>query len=289
MIDVLILGRGFVGKYLEELLHTQDISFRSTTTDGRDGTIKWRLPDHQTHADDGNSFAVLPAADTVLVTFPLQGEAPAMYLIHGYLDYHATTLNTSIKPRWIYLGSTRPFKEIPSTRFTKPNISAGGPRTEAEELIIKTFNGCVLNLAGLWGGERIPEGWSRFYKDKEKLRSRLNDRSLHLIHGADVARSILAVIRKRDLPGGRWLISDKHTYDMLQILIRDPRVRGFLEELIQDDESVRKLLGTDKIDEIKMGESQVTLRIDSSHFWSGFDIEPDYLYAVGEPDPYKGF
>ncbi|KAJ1826319.1 hypothetical protein LPJ56_002238 [Coemansia sp. RSA 2599] len=285
MLEVLILGRGFVGRYLEELLDAQGISFKSTTTDGRDGTIKWRLPETTSFSPDKGNFSALPLAKSVVITFPLQGEAPAIYLLHGYLDHHAST-DSSAPPQWVYLGSTRPFKEVPSTRYTKPDVSAGGPRVEAEELIIKSFNGHVLNLVGLWGGERVPEKWSRFYTEKEKLRNRLKDRSLHLVHGADTARAILAVISKPDPSGGRWLVSDKRTYDMLEILIGDPRIRGFLEELLQE-EDVRKLVGADKIDDIQMGESQVTLRIDSSHFWKQYEIEPEYLYKIGAPDPYN--
>ncbi|KAJ1943096.1 hypothetical protein GGF37_002805 [Kickxella alabastrina] len=278
MIGILILGQGFIGTYLADLLRNRDFSFAATTTDGRNNTIKWRLPSSSSDVAD----YALPSANTIIVTFPLQGSAAATQLIEGYLGYH----DNKIRPQWIYLGSTRPFKEIPSTRFTKPDIIAGGPRVEAEELIISKYKGKVLNLAGLWGGERVPEKWSRFYTEKEKLRQKLSARGLHLVHGADVARAILAVITVPE--SGRWLVSDGSTYDMLQILLRDERVRGLLEELMHEAE-VRRMLGADKVEDVRLGESEVTLRIDPSHFWAAVAIQPEYPYVIGEPDPFTGF
>jgi len=49
----------------------------------------------------------------------------------------------------------------------------------------------VLNLSGLWGGERHPRHWiDRVAATKEQLKSK---KSLHMIHGVDVARAIFAV------------------------------------------------------------------------------------------------
>ncbi|KAJ2456180.1 hypothetical protein EV183_000106 [Coemansia sp. RSA 2336] len=272
-IQVLVLGRGFVGEYLDDAL--DDMSVASTTTDGRENTIKWKFS-----TDTPLDFSALPAAiDSVVVTFPVQGEAAMRQLVDGYLAYHRS-LNADYKsPRWIYLGSSRAFKQVPSSRFTKPDLNAGGLRAFAEECLINEYGGCVLNLVGLWGGKRVPREWSRFYT-KDKLRNRLNDRSLHLIHGADAARAIRACIcYKGELPAGRWLVSDDRVYDMLQVMIGAEPIRMYLEELLQD-EQIQSLLNARTVDEVRLGPSEVTKRIDSSHFWSHFDIQPQYFYTI---------
>ncbi|KAJ2364936.1 hypothetical protein H4S01_003517, partial [Coemansia sp. RSA 2610] len=229
-VRVLVLGQGFVGEYLASLLRMHSVSYAATTTDGRNGTIAWRLPaDASTPAD----FSLLPVASTVVITFPLPGCPAARRLLDGYIDHAQRVCADHPRLRWIYLGSSRGFKEVPSTRFTKPDVSAGGPRVEAEECVIAEYAGHVLNLVGLWGGARQPESWARFYTSPERLRSRLNDRSLHLIHGADAARAIYAVAMcTAELPAGRGLVSDERVYDTLQNIIGDPRIRRFLVELL---------------------------------------------------------
>ncbi|KAJ2332812.1 hypothetical protein GGH91_006081 [Coemansia sp. RSA 2671] len=279
MKTVLVLGQGFVGKYLADLLSTHGVEYTSTTTSGRDNTLKWCASD---------DAALLPAAETVVVTFPLQGQAEARRLTTEYLHHHRKAHGDAYSPFWVYLGSTRPFKETPSTRHTKPDLSAGGSRVEAEEYIIGN-GGCVLNLAGLWGGDRVPEKWARFYGTKDKLRERLKDRSLHLVHGADVARAIYAIVTSTDRAArfaGRWLVSDDTVYDALQIFIGAEHIRGFVEELLSETE-VRELLSATRIDDIAVGPSAVTRRIDASHFWSQLQLKPKYLYTVGQPDPYS--
>ncbi|KAJ2608734.1 hypothetical protein H4S08_004335 [Coemansia sp. RSA 1365] len=288
LLQVLILGRGFVGKYLTDILEKTGINYASTTTDGRDGTIKWRFSDKDDGSDTQTS--TLPFAETVVVTFPLMGSAAARRLVESYTrrDRHAVFGSNKATPRWIYLGSTRAFKERPSNRYTIPDVIAGGARLEAEEYMINNFGGSVLNLAGLWGGERVPSGWGRFYTTKEKLRGRLEDRSLHLLHGADAARAIWAVIvsNNKSTLAGRWLVSDARVYDILYTTIQDDRLRGFLRALLEEDEEVRKLLNANTIEEVVMGESAVTKRIDSSHFWRDYEIEPKYFYVRDKPDPY---
>ncbi|KAJ2077764.1 hypothetical protein H4R24_004925 [Coemansia sp. RSA 988] len=287
-LQVLVLGRGFVGKYLTDLLEEKGINYASTTTDGRDGTIKWQY----LSAEDGTDTqtSALPLAKSVVVTFPLLGSTVTRNLIENYTrrNRHGIADSNNAAPRWIYLGSTRPFKESPSDRYTTPEVTAGGARLEAEECVINYFGGCVLNLAGLWGGERVPSRWGRFYTTKEKLRSRLEDRSLHLLHGADAARAICAVAMSNSTPtslSGRWLVSDTRVYDILQSITLDNRVCGFLSTLLED-ENVRTLLKASTVDQVVTGESAVTKRIDSSHFWNDFNTEPKYFYARDKPDPY---
>ncbi|KAJ2794589.1 hypothetical protein H4S07_006715 [Coemansia furcata] len=282
MKSVLVLGQGFVGKYLVDILESSGIDYASTTTSGRDGTIKWRVSD-ATHS------STLPAAESIVVTFPLQGEVEARRLITEYLHHHRKVHGDAYNPFWVYLGSTRPFKETPSTCHSKPDLVAGGLRVEAEEYVVGSCNGCVLNLAGLWGGDRVPEKWARFYASKDKLRNRLKDRSLHLVHGADVARAIYAIVGNSDKSSqfaGRWLVSDEMVYDALQIFIGAEHIQEYLRELLEEAE-VREMLSASKLDDIEMGPSAVTKRIDASHFWSRLQLKPNYLYTVGQPDAYS--
>lgn len=82
------------------------------------------------------------------------------------------------------------------SRYDKTN-----ERAVAEDELLE-LGGCVLNLSGLWGGPRQPAGWvDRVAKTKEAVEGKT---SLHLIHGQDVARAIIAV--SRDFTRGeRWV------------------------------------------------------------------------------------
>ncbi|KAJ2044539.1 hypothetical protein GGH13_009607, partial [Coemansia sp. S155-1] len=70
------------------------------------------------------------------------------------------------------------------------------------------------------------------------------------------------------------------------IFIGAAHIQGYLEELLEEAE-VREMLNAEKIDDIEMGSSAVTKRIDASHFWSRLQLNPKYLYYVGQPDAYK--
>ena len=59
-----------------------------------------------------------------------------------------------------------------------------------------------MNLSGLFGGERNPRNWvQRVAKTKETLKGKA---SLHLIHGEDIARGIIAVVEDFT-KGERWV------------------------------------------------------------------------------------
>ncbi|KAG5460160.1 MAG: hypothetical protein BJ554DRAFT_7827, partial [Olpidium bornovanus] len=96
-VDVLVLGRGFVGKYVVDLCRALGVTCSSTTTDGRDGTIKWVMPDEQAalHSPTSapgsalrDSTAHLPSASLVLITFPLPYPAAVTSFIHSYEAVH---------------------------------------------------------------------------------------------------------------------------------------------------------------------------------------------------------
>ena len=128
-------------------------------------------------------------------------------LVKSYRETHG---HASFKPQFIQLGSseifTIPGQDTWVTRHSKVRINhsllqkrrrtnviqynASHPRAIAEDELI-SLGGCVLNLSGLWGGQRQPIHWiDRVADTKEKLASKT---SLHMVHGFDVAKSVIAV------------------------------------------------------------------------------------------------
>lgn len=210
-LDILILGAGWTSSFLIPLLKERNYNFAATTTDGRkvegSDTLKWRFePDSK----DGSGLGSLPLAQHVLITFPLTCAEQAHFLTKSYLDDHRKHRD---QIRFIQLGSTGiwqiPQEEHWVNRHSPYNHSS--PRATAEDALLK-HGSVVLNLAGLWGGQRDPSNWvERVAKTKEDVKGK---KSLHLVHGLDVARAIVAVMRDwKTAHGQRWMLTDGFVYD----------------------------------------------------------------------------
>ncbi|OQO06801.1 hypothetical protein B0A48_08589 [Cryoendolithus antarcticus] len=210
-LDILILGAGWTSTFLIPLLKTKNFNFAATTKDGREvashKTIKWSFnPD----GDSDSDLGTLPLAQHVLVTFPLTSAAQTDFLVSKYIATHRPH---AADTRFIQLGSTGiwqiPQKQQWVSRHSPYNTT--NPRAIAEDALLK-HNGCVLNLAGLWGGEREPRTWvDRVATTKEAVRSK---KSLHMIHGLDVSRAIIAVMGNwYSAKGERWMLTDGFVYD----------------------------------------------------------------------------
>lgn len=118
----------------------------------------------------------------------------------------------------------------------------------------------MLCLAGLWGGERHPRNWiARVAGTKEALRAK---GSLHLVHGRDVARAVVAAhlalrtdpARRREddadkagsgreeeeekggVGGKRWIVTDGRVYDWWEVVMvfGTERERGWIGELMRE-------------------------------------------------------
>lgn len=237
-IDLLVLGAGWTSTFLLPLLKERNWTFAATTTDGRKvkgfDTIKWRFdPDSK----DGGQMSSLPLAKHVLITFPLTSAEQAEYLIKSYHDGHS---KAPYPTRFIQLGSSGiwqiPQKTIWVSRRSPYNTSM--PRAVAEDAVLK-HGGCVLNLAGLWGGQRDPSTWvDRVAKTKEDVKGK---KSLHLVHGLDVSRAIVAVIGDWETAKGqRWMLTDGFVYDWWALFV------GWAEPKKQDDAGV----AGDKVDDM---------------------------------------
>ncbi|KAI9014648.1 hypothetical protein BC832DRAFT_528354 [Gaertneriomyces semiglobifer] len=260
-VHVLILGLGWTGDYLASLLTAENISYASTTTTGRDNTISFN---YDPTLDDPTPFQTLPVAQYIVITFPIRGTDAATRFLSFYTQTHQDTHSS-----YILLGSTRPWTPSPDTtsvwmdRHTPPNPTLDTPRQSAESVFLSS-NHCVLNLAGLWGGQRNPRNWvSRIGPTKDLLETK---GSVHLVHGHDVAAAILAVIK--DFTGERWLVTDMRVYDWWDLAAawgRDGQDRWVVE--LMERHGVRALPRPVEL----LGRA-----IDTRDFWIRFGISPKY-------------
>ena len=194
-VSVLILGAGWTSTFLIPLLESQATSHAATSTTGREGTIEFKFDAATDTVDD---YSVLPDADNILITFPLRGKAQSSHLLSRYKRSHP-----SVQPKWLQLGSTGIFSipDQPLWMDRHSKYDTLNERAIAEDEL-RALGGCVLNLAGLWGGERQPRNFvPRVAQTKEQLKGKT---SLHMVHGQDVARAIVGLF-EHYTPGDRWV------------------------------------------------------------------------------------
>jgi hypothetical protein len=192
---VLILGAGWTSTFLIPLLESRGTSHAATSTTGREGTVEFKFDASNDTLDD---YRALPDAENILITFPLKGKSQSSHLLSRYRESHP-----GAQPRWLQLGSSGIFS-IPDQplwldRHSKYDTSHERAIAEDE---LRALGGCVLNLAGLWGGERQPRNFvKRVAQTKEQLKGKA---SLHMVHGQDVARAIIGLF-EHYTPSERWV------------------------------------------------------------------------------------
>lgn len=211
-VDLLILGAGWTSGFLFPLLRRKGLVCAATTTSGRDGTIPFK---YDPSSDDPSPFRRLPSATTVLITFPLRGKGPSSHLTRLYTETHKDISATT--PRFIQFGSTGIWN-TPSWNDSSSPYDETNPRAVAEDELLAVSDAVVLNLAGLYGGTRQPRNWvDRVAKTKAELKAK---GALHLIHGDDVARAVVAAHENFEkVKGRRWLLSDLHVYDWWDLVL----------------------------------------------------------------------
>lgn len=278
--DLLILGAGWTSTFLLPLAVSRSITTAATTTTGRDGTIKFKFDPEET---DPSYFAALPTARTVLITFPLKGTGQSKLLTESYKATHRGS------SRFIQLGSTGIWqtpdqKDLWVTRHSKYNKT--NERAVAEDELLG-LGGCVLNLSGLWGGPRDPKHWvDRVADTKEKVKDKT---SLHMIHGEDVARAILAVhkdwemqVDKSPAKGQRWMLTDGFVYDWWSLFAgwSQTSAKGGQEEnkgeAAQSRQSiwVQELMWEQDVKALPRSMEALGRCYDSREFWHVFGIAP---------------
>ncbi|KAK7954105.1 hypothetical protein PG996_014991 [Apiospora saccharicola] len=281
-VELLVLGAGWTSTFLLPILEKQGITYAATTTDGRDGTIPFRFdPD----SADAGQFKRLPTAATVLITFPLKNKGPAARLTKLYADTHQQGADaTKKKPHFIQLGVTSIWKGTDGWQDESSPYDKSDVRGIAEDELMEVADGAVLDLSGLYGGSRQPRNWvDRVVKTKEDLRAK---GAVHLIHGQDVARAIVA-LHRNFTPGKRWLMHDLHIYDWWD-LIEDWAITA-LAAAEQDPASVSEaevakqnqlltwvgeLMQEEDIKALPRDSSRLGRVLDGRAFWKAMGIMP---------------
>ncbi|KAK6586034.1 hypothetical protein PZA11_001091 [Diplocarpon coronariae] len=278
-VDLLILGAGWTSTFLIPQLKAQEISYAATTTNGRDGTYKFKFSSDSESKENADQYRALPAAKTVLITFPLKGAAETTSLYDSYVHSHGgSSESANTEFNFIQLGSTGiwsiPGQDQWVTRHSRYDTS--NARGQAEDELLRRA-GCVLDLAGLWGGQRNPIHWiDRVASTKELLRGK---GSLHMVHGVDVARGVIAVHQEFEkAKGQRFMLTDLQVYDWWSIILglageldfkngnadRAGKQIKWIEELMEE-QSVRAL----PRDMETLGRCY-----DTREFWNTFGIMP---------------
>lgn len=280
-LDLLILGAGWTSTFLIHLLQSRNLTFAATTRDGRKvagiETIKWEFDPNEdsSNTNEKSQFSKLPLAKYVLITFPLTGTGQSSNLVYGYEKYFG---KNKYDVRFIQLGSTGIW-QIPQSSIwvdRKSPYDMSNKRAVAEDELL-SIGGCVLNLAGLHGGERDPRNWAdRVAKTKEDVK---NKKSLHLIHGVDVARAIVAVMGNwMSSAGFRWMLTDGFVYDWWSLFA------GWAEGADEDEDPSREpgkqaqwvyeLMTEERVKALPRSMENLGRCYDSREFWSTFGLSP---------------
>lgn len=104
-------------------------------------------------------------------------------------------------------------------------------------------------------------------------------RQLHLIHGKDVARSILAV--HEHFRPGRWIVTDNGCYDWIKLFLvwgNDEQI-AFARDLAANDAACHDALGDGSLEDI-VERGGVKPRLDSTEFWETFGLEPTEFLKI---------
>ncbi|KAH8722653.1 hypothetical protein GQ44DRAFT_751228 [Phaeosphaeriaceae sp. PMI808] len=229
-VDLLILGAGWTSTFLIPQLESANILYAATTTTGRDNTIPFKFDGN---SGDSEPYKRLPAAKTVLVTFPLTGHDQSKTIVGLYRSIHGASNN------WIQLGVTSIFNQLPSDwSIDDSPYDKSNDRAMAEDELL-ALGGCVLDLCGLYGGQRVPRTWlPRLANSKDDVRKR---GAVHFVHGEDVARAIIATHTKFS-KGKRWIITDMRVYDWYDLIMSFSSLveeKGVGKEAEEENRSMR--------------------------------------------------
>ncbi|KAL1852765.1 hypothetical protein Daus18300_012097 [Diaporthe australafricana] len=289
-LDILVLGAGWTATFLIPLLRDRNISFAATTSDGRrvagSPTLKWRFEPTASDSELTKAFTLLPRARHILITFPLKERWQSGILTKMYTMTHGGGEEEDY--RFIQLGSTGIWqsdaKQKPWLDRHSP-YKTDDPRAMAEDELLK-LGGCVLDLAGLWGGERDVKHWvDRVATTKDAVKAKT---SLHMVHGVDVARVIVGVVQAKVTgpaggegggwdsvgKGQRWMVTDGMVYDWWSLFASWPSIGEDSSEPIKQAKWVYELMSEDGVRALPRSMEELGRCYDSRELWHTLGITP---------------
>ena len=281
-VTILILGQGWTSDFLLPLLRKNSIAYAGTTRNGHDNTIPFNFnpSDHEPKDED---FEVLPPADFVLITFPVKGEENLGRLVSMYWETHPEREGEYGKhTKWILLGSTLIWKS-PGFNDENSGYDEDNERGRAEDGLLYAVDkrAAVLDLAGLYGGQRHPRNWlTRVAKSKEDVKKK---GALHLVHGEDVARAILLSMENWEkVAGERWILTDGWSYDWWGLFVEwGPHARREAEKdntdmakELQFEKWVWELLQEEKVRSLPRDKELLGRLMDGRAFWNAVGSAP---------------
>jgi hypothetical protein len=243
--DILCLGSGWTYSFLGPVAANAGLKITFTSRTPKAGGFVFTF---DPESDDEEPFRALPDAKAIVIIFPLYSKEAVQRLVRGYLKSRLDVgdgdkLDNIVAPNLILLGSTGIWDHGPSFQFAplsdglnyeeKIADFSGStsvwkdrhskvqqvPRAIAENaflslnkqnnVIRKTLvPTSVLCLSGLWGHGRSPRRYiSVLAPSKEKLKAL---GSVHLVHGHDVARAVLAMTTQWDkTEAQRWILTNE--------------------------------------------------------------------------------
>ncbi|EAU83311.2 hypothetical protein CC1G_10752 [Coprinopsis cinerea okayama7 len=294
-VDILILGAGWTSSFLIPLCMDRSLLYAATTRDGRDGTLKFVF---DPESADLEPYRVLPDARTVLITFPITVAGGSVNLVKSYIQSRddASRDQVAREAQFIQLGTSSvwdggrrakgasaPPKPVENKWYDRHSPIVLTDRAKEEEELLglaSEYGITVLNLVGLWGGSRSPKNWvGKVAPTKDALKAKGN---IHLIHGVDVARSILAVHSNfAKARGQRWVVSDGRVYDWWSLASVWGGTPGDPSDKKEEDGDrgpyarwVRELMEEAGVRALPRNIEVLGRAIDSQEFWRTFELTP---------------
>ncbi|KAE8228758.1 hypothetical protein CF326_g6299 [Tilletia indica] len=281
VVDVLLLGAtGWSATWIIPAFREHKLTYALTSRSGspskatEEPTIPFALADDWTQEKVVEATQVLPPAKAIVIVFPIKSNSVMQDFVNAYHDrfQHHT--------RWIQLGSSGIW--LSGQNDSESPVDPTNARGQAEQVLLTLNDSAqkrlttVLNLAGLYGGSRHPINFARKVAPSKEALARKG--SLHLIHGIDVAYSIvLAITSESSSPvwSKRWILTDTNMYDWWQLVISFdlPDAKVWAKELMAEY-GIRSLPRPIASSPDQGPPQYIDRALDGSAFWKHFNTHP---------------